>query len=173
MSAKNNTWNDGKLVDGWRSATNDGAPCFYHPRGGLVAFNEDQSALYVADVKEVPFSVISALVARARAEGRREVTAGKADQFEAIDVESVLRKRVKELMAALAERDKRIRELEGRRRESRQLLRRLVIRIQSRERDPGLVLAERDAAMVDDYLARTRDPGDVLRALPSQQPKEE
>ncbi len=41
------------------------------------------------------------------------MSAGKADQFESIDVEAVLRKRVKELTAALAERDRRIAELEA------------------------------------------------------------
>ncbi len=60
----NNSWDDGRLVEGWRYGTNDGAPAYYHPRGGFVAFNDDMSALYVADVREVPFAVIEALRAR-------------------------------------------------------------------------------------------------------------
>lgn len=51
-----------KLIDGWRAGTNDGAPCMYAPNlDGFVAFNEDMSALYVADVREVPFLVIDEL----------------------------------------------------------------------------------------------------------------
>lgn len=46
-------------LDGWRKGTNDGAPCVYAPNGaGFVAFNEDMSGLYVADVREVPFCVV-------------------------------------------------------------------------------------------------------------------
>ena len=49
-------------VDGWRRGTNGGAPCYYAPNGlGFVAFNEDMSALHVASLLEIPFSVIDAL----------------------------------------------------------------------------------------------------------------
>ena len=49
-------------VDGW-SIENDGGVLVARTgdRVGLVAFNDDMSGLYVADVQDVPFAVIDAL----------------------------------------------------------------------------------------------------------------
>ncbi len=52
-------------VDGWTIENDDGVLIARTPdRIGFVAFNDDGSGLYVADVAEVPFLVVDALRAR-------------------------------------------------------------------------------------------------------------
>jgi len=64
----------------------------------------------------------------------------------------------------LAWRDKRIAELEGRRRESRQLLHRMVkYVIEDRAKTPGKTRLARLTEQVRDYLDRTHEPKDILR----------
>ena len=71
---------------------------------------------------------------------------------------------VDRLRAELAERDQRIAELDGRRREGRQLLRRMVKYVtEDRAETPGNTRLARLTKQVADYLDRTHDPKDVLR----------
>ncbi len=59
--AESRPQSQGVPTDGWCLDCSEGAPVMRSPLGGFVAFNEDMSALYVADVREVPFSVIDRL----------------------------------------------------------------------------------------------------------------
>jgi hypothetical protein len=77
-------------------------------------------------------------------------------------------KRGPEALAALETelkaRDERIAELEGRRREMRQLLHRLVKYVrEDRASTPGVTRLARLTDQVADYLSRTNDPNDALR----------
>ncbi len=66
MTHPKEIWIDTLLVkeriDGWTIESDDGSVVARNSdRTGFVAFNDDMSGLYIADVSEVPFAVIDAL----------------------------------------------------------------------------------------------------------------